>query len=156
MPVRIGYAPGAYDLFHVGHLNILRQAKARCDYLVAGVVSDEMCELTKGRRPVVPLAERMEIVASIGFVDEVYAETTPEKLNSWRELHFTHIFKGDDWQGTAKGNKLERDFSAFGVEVVYFPYTVHTSSTLLRRALDSVVDQQSAMAGSVEALERHQ
>lgn len=155
MPVRIGYAPGAYDLFHVGHLNVLRQAKARCDYLVAGVVSDEMCELTKGRRPVIPLVERMDIVGSIEFVDEVYAETTPEKLNSWRELHFTHIFKGDDWQGTAKGDKLESDFAAFGVEVVYFPYTVHTSSTLLRRALDSIIDQQSAMAGSVEALEPH-
>lgn len=146
MAVRIGYAPGAYDLFHIGHLNILRQAKARCDYLVAGVVSDEMCELTKGRRPVVPLAERMEIVGHISLVDEVYAERTPEKLDAWHDLHFTHIFKGDDWKNTPKGDKLERDFSAVGVEVVYFPYTVHTSSTVLRRALDAILDQPAVAA----------
>jgi glycerol-3-phosphate cytidylyltransferase len=143
---RIGYAPGAYDLFHVGHLNILRQARSDCDYLIAGVVSDEMCELTKGRRPVIPLAERMEIVGNIRFVDEVYAEMTPEKLDSWRDLQFTHIFKGDDWLGTAKGDRLERDFAAVGVQVVYFPYTVHTSSTVLRRVLSALLpsDQQAA------------
>lgn len=146
MAVRIGYAPGAYDLFHIGHLNILRQAKSRCDYLVAGVVSDEMCELTKGRRPVIPLAERMEIVGHISLVDEVYAEMTPEKLDAWHDVHFTHIFKGDDWKNTPKGDKLERDFSAVGVEVVYFPYTVHTSSTVLRRALNAILEPTTASA----------
>jgi glycerol-3-phosphate cytidylyltransferase len=140
MAVRIGYAPGAYDLFHVGHLNILRHARSECDYLIAGVVSDEMAEATKGVRPVIPLAERLEIVANIRFVDEVYAERTTEKLDSWQDLKFTHLFKGDDWRGTAKGMKLERDFEAVGVEIVYFPYTVHTSSTALRRALKSMSD----------------
>ena len=148
MAVRIGYAPGAYDLFHVGHLNILRQAKSRCDYLVAGVVSDEICELTKGRRPVIPLAERMEIVSHISCVDEVYAERTTEKLDSWRDLHFTHIFKGDDWRGTPKGTKLENDFASVGVEVVYFPYTVHTSSTALRRALSAIVEASDLVASA--------
>ena len=148
MAVRIGYAPGAYDLFHVGHLNVLRQAKSRCDYLVAGVVSDEICQLTKGRRPIIPLAERMEIVRNISFVDEVYAEQTKEKLDSWEDLHFTHIFKGDDWRGTPKGAKLERDFEAVGVEVVYFPYTVHTSSTALRRALSAIVDASDKVASA--------
>ncbi|GEA89668.1 adenylyltransferase/cytidyltransferase family protein [Cellulomonas cellasea] len=132
---RIGYAPGAYDLFHVGHLNILRLAKQHCDHLIAGVVSDEMLELTKGARPVVPLAERMEIVRHISFVDEVVAEVVPDKVDTWRSVGFDVIFKGDDWRGTAKGDKLERDFAAVGVEVHYFPYTVHTSSTALRRAL---------------------
>ena len=138
MAVRVGYAAGAYDLFHVGHLNILRHARNDCDYLIAGVVSDEVCELTKGSRPIIPLAERMEIVRNIKFVDDVYAEKTLEKLDSWHDLGFTHIFKGDDWRGTAKGEKLERDFEAVGVEVVYFPYTMHTSSTLLRRALTAL------------------
>jgi glycerol-3-phosphate cytidylyltransferase len=138
MPVRIGYAPGAYDLFHVGHLNILRHARSQCDYLIAGVVSDEMCELTKGVRPVIPLAERLEVVAGIRYVDDVYAERTPEKLDAWNDLRFTHIFKGDDWRGTAKGDKLESDFGTVGVEVVYFPYTMHTSSTQLRRALAAI------------------
>jgi glycerol-3-phosphate cytidylyltransferase len=131
----IGYAPGAYDLFHIGHLNLLRHAADNCDVLIAGVVSDEMLVLTKGRAPVVPLAERMEIVRNLRFVDAVHAEVVPDKIDTWREVGFDVIFKGDDWRGTEKGLRLERDFAAVGVEVRYFPYTVHTSSTALRRAL---------------------
>jgi glycerol-3-phosphate cytidylyltransferase len=131
----IGYAPGAYDLFHVGHLNLLRRAAEMCDHLIAGVVSDEMLLRSKGRLPVVPLAERMEIVGSLRIVDQVHAEVVPDKLDTWRDLRFDVIFKGDDWRGTDKGRRLERDFAAVGVEVCYFPYTVHTSSTALRRAL---------------------
>jgi glycerol-3-phosphate cytidylyltransferase len=132
---RIGYAAGAFDLFHIGHLNILRHAKSECDYLIAGVVSDEMLELTKGTAPVVPLHERLEIVRSIAYVDEAVAETVPDKLDMWRELRFDVFFKGDDWRGTEKGLRLEREFAAVGVEVVYFPYTMTTSSTQLRRAI---------------------
>lgn len=135
-PHRIGYAPGAYDLFHIGHLNILRHARSRCDYLVAGVVSDEMAELAKGRRPVIPLVERLEIVRSVKYVDAAFVETVPDKVETWKQVRFDVIFKGDDWRGTPKGDQLERDFAVHGVEVVYFPYTVHTSSTQLRRALD--------------------
>jgi glycerol-3-phosphate cytidylyltransferase len=135
MTTVIGYAPGAYDLFHIGHLNLLRHARAHCDHLVAGVVSDEMLLLTKGRAPVVPLAERIEIVQSLRIVDAVHAEVVPDKLDTWRDVGFHVLFKGDDWRGTAKGVKLERDFAAVGVEVRYFPYTMHTSSTALRRAL---------------------
>lgn len=135
MTRRIGYAPGAYDLFHVGHLNLLRQARAHCDHLIAGVVADDVLEVTKGARPVIPLTERMEIVQHITFVDEVVAEVQPDKLVTWESVRFDVIFKGDDWRGTPKGRKLENDFAAVGVEVVYFPYTVHTSSTALRRAL---------------------
>ncbi|MGY1456268.1 adenylyltransferase/cytidyltransferase family protein [Streptomyces sp. SS8] len=140
MTHHVGYAPGVYDLFHVGHLNILRHARSRCDYLVAGVVSDEMARQAKGRSPVVPLTERLEIVRSIRFVDAAFVETVPDKLETWRQVRFDVIFKGDDWQGTEKGEKLERDFAGVGVEVVYFPYTVHTSSTLLRRALDGLAE----------------
>jgi len=132
---RVGYAAGAFDLFHIGHLNILKHAKSQCDYLIAGVVSDEMLELTKGISPVIPLAERLAIVRSIGYVDEAVAETVPDKLDMWRELHFDVFFKGDDWRGTEKGQRLEREFAAVGVEVVYFPYTMTTSSTQLRKAL---------------------
>jgi len=135
MPRRVGYAAGAFDLFHIGHLNILKHAKSQCDHLIAGVVSDEMLRLTKGIDPVVPLAERLEIVRHISFVDEVHAETVPDKLDTWRELHFDVFFKGDDWRGTPKGLRLEREFAEVGVEVVYFPYTVSTSSTQLRAAL---------------------
>jgi len=132
---RVGYAAGAFDLFHIGHLNILRHAKSECDYLIAGVVSDEMLELSKGAAPVVPLHERLEIVRSIAYVDEAVAETVPDKLDMWRELRFDVFFKGDDWRGTEKGLRLEREFAAVGVEVVYFPYTMTTSSTQLRRAI---------------------
>ena len=134
---KIGYAAGAFDLFHVGHLNILRHAKNECDYLIAGVVSDEMLQLTKGITPFIPLAERLDIVSHIDFVDEARAEVVPDKLDTWREVGFNVFFKGDDWRGTEKGLRLEREFAAVGVEVVYFPYTMHTSSRQLRRALDA-------------------
>ncbi|GAA3241292.1 cytidyltransferase [Streptomyces lavendulae subsp. lavendulae] len=142
-PYRVGYAPGAYDLFHIGHLNILRHARSRCDYLVAGVVSDEMAELAKGRRPMIPLVERLEIVRSVKYVDAAFVETVPDKVETWKQVRFDVIFKGDDWRGTPKGDRLERDFAAHGVDVVYFPYTVHTSSTQLRRALDALAQPQA-------------
>ncbi len=135
---RTGYAPGVYDLFHIGHLNILRLARQHCDRLIVGVVSDEMAELAKGRRPVIPVHERLEIVRALSIVDEAIIETVPDKVETWRSTPFDVIFKGDDWRGTAKGDRLERAFAPLGVEVVYFPYTVHTSSSLLRAALDEL------------------
>ena len=146
---RIGYAAGAFDLFHVGHLNILKHAKSACDYLIAGVVSDEMLQQTKGITPVVPLHERLEIVSHISYVDEARAEVLPDKLDTWRELKFDIFFKGDDWRGTEKGLKLEREFAEVGVEVVYFPYTMSTSSTQLRRALAAITE--SADRGFAQA-----
>ncbi|MCI9871128.1 adenylyltransferase/cytidyltransferase family protein [Arthrobacter humicola] len=136
MTPRIGYAAGAFDLFHVGHLNLLRQAKAECDFLVAGVVTDELLVKTKGQPPIIPLAERLEIVRNIRFVDDAISEHLPRKIDTWRSNPFDVLFKGDDWRGTPKGLELERDFAAVGVDVVYFPYTVHTSSTAIRRTLE--------------------
>ncbi|MCZ2858116.1 adenylyltransferase/cytidyltransferase family protein [Blastococcus sp. VKM Ac-2987] len=146
-----GYAPGAYDLFHIGHLNILKHAAEHCDRLVVGVVSDEMLLRSKGRAPVIPLAERMEIVRSLRFVDDVHAEVVPDKVDTWREVGFDVIFKGDDWRGTAKGDKLERDFAAVGVRVHYFPYTMHTSSSILRRAL-AAIDAEEPVGRVARAL----
>ncbi|MFE1664616.1 adenylyltransferase/cytidyltransferase family protein [Microbacterium sp. P02] len=136
MTLRVGYAAGAFDLFHVGHLNILRHAKENCDVLIAGVVSDEMLREVKGVQAMIPTHERAEIVRHISYVDAVHIETVPDKLDAWRDVHFTHFFKGDDWRGTEKGLRLEREFAEVGVEVVYFPYTAHTSSTQLRTAID--------------------
>lgn len=143
VPLRVGYAAGGFDLFHVGHLNILKHAKSQCDYLIAGVVSDEMLTLTKGVTPVVPLFERLEIVRHISFVDEAVAEVVEDKMETWRQLRFDVFFKGDDWRGTARGTRLEHEFAAVGVEVVYFPYTVNTSSTKLRRALDALTSPEA-------------
>lgn len=151
MSIRIGYAAGAFDLFHIGHLNLLRHAKANCDVLIAGVVTDEMLELTKGAPPVVPFAERLEIVRHVDFVDEVHAECVPDKLETWRTVGFNLFFKGDDWRGTERARRLEAEFAKVGVEVVYFPYTVHTSSTVLRLALQSMNPDAAGSARLAEA-----
>jgi glycerol-3-phosphate cytidylyltransferase len=103
--------------------------------LVAGVVSDEMCELGKGIRPTVPLEERVAIVDAIGIVDATYVEVTLDKRDAWREVRFHRLFKGDDWKGLPKGDRLEKQMAEVGVEVVYFPYSIQTSSTALRKHL---------------------
>jgi glycerol-3-phosphate cytidylyltransferase len=135
---RIGYAPGCFDLFHIGHLNLLRQAKGQCDFLIAGVVADDVLITHKGVAPVVPLGERLEIVRSVRYVDAAFPAMTGNKLEIWRTLQFNILFKGDDWRHTEKGDQLERDFNAVGVEVVYFPYTRSTSSTALRQKLRAI------------------
>jgi len=133
--VRIGYAPGAYDLFHIGHLNLLRRAREHCDYLIAGVVADDVLIQHKGVAPVIPLAERIEIVRNVRFVDAAIPALTNNKIEIWKDLRFNVLFKGDDWQGTEKAAELERNFAALGVEVAYFSYTRSTSSSALRRTL---------------------
>jgi glycerol-3-phosphate cytidylyltransferase len=155
---RTGYAPGAFDLFHVGHLNLLKHAKNRCDFLIAGVVSDEVLRSQKGVTPIIPLAERLEIVRNIRFVDDAVAAVVPDKLDIWRELRFDVFFKGDDWRGTEKGERLEREFAAVGVEVVYFPYTLSTSSSALRKALDSInrlADRQQVLGDVCASRDSH-
>ena len=138
MPVihRIGYVPGVYDLFHVGHLNLLRQARRHCEYLVAGVVSDDLVRERKGFTPVVPEHERLDIVSSLNFVDKGILEAVPSKTEVWEQVHFDAIFKGDDWQGTPAGDALEQLFEPLGVEIVYLPYTLHTSRALRSTVLE--------------------
>lgn len=131
----VGYVPGGWDMFHVGHLNILRQARAYCDVLMVGVVSDEALFDMKGRLPVVSLEERLEIVGAIGIVDQVVVDFSRDKTAVWRKHPFDILFKGDDWKGTSKGEKLEHKMAHVGVRVHYFPYTPSTSSTMLREAL---------------------
>jgi glycerol-3-phosphate cytidylyltransferase len=137
---RVGYAPGIYDLFHIGHLNVLRESRVFCDHLVAGVLTDEMAQRTKGTIPVIPETERLDIVSSIRFVDQAVLEDVPHKLEMWERLRFDVVIKGDDWRGTDRGDKLEADFAAVGVEVAYLPYTQRTSSTVLRATLQAVLE----------------
>ena len=117
----VGYVPGAFDMFHIGHLNILRRARERCDYLIAGVVTDEVALRAKNRLPAVPHDERLEIVRSISFVDEAVTDWSTDKVEMWRQLRFDVLFKGDDWKGTPKGDRLEASLAAVGVQVVYLP-----------------------------------
>lgn len=136
MPV-VGYAPGAFDMFHIGHLNILRRAREHCDHLIAGVVTDEVVAGVKGRPPVVPHAERLEVVSAIDLVDEVITDRSSDKFELWRQLRYDILFKGDDWLGTERAQRLERLLGEVGARVHYFPYTASTSSTGLRRLLDA-------------------
>lgn len=132
----LGYTTGVFDLFHVGHLNVLRRAKEQCDRLIVGVTTDELASSAKGKQPVIPYIERAAIVGAIRYVDDVVPQDSMDKVAAWREHRFGRMFVGDDWKGTPRWDALEVEFAALGVEIVYFPYTTHTSSTLLRQALD--------------------
>lgn len=151
--IRIGYAPGAYDLFHVGHLNLLKQAKEHCDFLIAGVVADDVLIKHKGVNPVIPLAERLEIVSNVRYVDAAHPAFTNDKVEIWKDLRFNVMFKGDDWKGTEKGLQLERAFGELGVEIVYFPYGKITSSSALRRTLKNIDDLASRVLQRQPAME---
>ena len=131
----MGYVPGAWDVFHIGHLNILLRARERCDRLIVGVVTDEALFEAKDKWPIVPLDERFEMLRSLDLVDDVVIDHSSNKLEVWQQVGFDVLFKGDDWQGTAKGDKLEEDMALVGVSVQYFPYTAHTSSSILRSIL---------------------
>ena len=135
----VGYVPGVFDMFHIGHLNILRASRERCDRLIAGVVTDEVVETMKGYRPIVPLEERMEILRAVRYVDDVVVDTSADKREVWRDHRFDVLFKGDDWQHSERGERLERQMADVGVAVAYLPYTPHTSSTVLRQTLDRLL-----------------
>lgn len=140
---KIGYTTGVFDLFHIGHLNILKKAKEQCDYLIVGVTTDEEVERVKNKKPVISYEERVQIVEAIRYVDRVVPENDTDKLKAWDQLKFHRIFKGDDWKGTEKWNNYEEEFSKRNVEVVYFSYTKGTSSTQIRQVLQLSIDQQS-------------
>ncbi len=135
---RIGYTTGVFDLFHIGHLNILKRAKLECDYLIVGITTDELAMSVKGEKPFIPFEERMEIVEAIKFVDEVVPQVNYDKMEAWNNLKFDMMFVGDDWKGTEEWIRIENDFGKYEVEVIYFPYTLHTSSTVLRDILEKV------------------
>lgn len=135
---KIGYTTGVFDLFHIGHLNVLKRARLECDYLIVGVTSDELSMSAKKKKPIIPFQERMEIVEAIKFVDEVVPQMNYDKEEAWNNLKFDMMFVGDDWKGTDKWNQIEKDFAEFGVEIFYFPYTSHTSSSILRDVLSKI------------------
>lgn len=141
----VGYVPGAWDLFHIGHVNIIKRARAACDWLIVGVVTDEAVLRVKGKLPVIPLADRVAIVREMAIVDEVVVDDSSDKVQMWERLHFDVIFKGDDWRGTPKGDRLEDGMRAVGARVIYFPYTPDISTTLIRRRLS--VDRGTSDSG---------
>lgn len=132
-----GYTAGVFDLFHIGHVNLLKRAKANCDHLIVGVSVDELV-LYKGKKPVIPFHERIEVVASCRYVDEVVPQTSIDKLTAFQSLRFDKIFVGDDWKGSPEWQEYERRLEIEKVEVVFFPYTTGTSSTLINSTLETL------------------
>lgn len=139
----IGYTTGVFDLFHIGHLNILERAKQECDFLVVGVTTDDLVLARKKKNPVVPFIERKRIVGALRCVDHVVSQDTMNKVDAWKSVRFNRMFVGDDWRGTDVWNEIELEFDKVGVEVVYFPYTNTTSSTLIRKVLMDMCNHES-------------
>ena len=135
----IGYTTGVYDMFHVGHLNILKRARENCDYLIVGVSTDETVMSYKNKTPVIPYEERVEIVKAIRYVDEVVPQVSMDKFEAWKNLHYDILFHGDDWKGTDLYNKYEKQFSEVGVKIMYLPHTNGISSTKLTQVIKSLV-----------------
>lgn len=128
----IGYTTGVFDLFHTGHLNILRRAKEQCDFLIVGVSTDDLVESYKHKKPVVSFDDRIAIVSAIRYVDQAVPQKTLNKLEAWEKYHFNVMFHGDDWKGSSLFSEAEKELAKRGVKTVFFPYTKNVSSTILR------------------------
>ncbi len=135
---KIGYIPGTFDLFHIGHLNLIRNARQYCDKLICAVSTDEVVESHKNKRPVIPFEERIEIVRAIRYVDEAVPQTNQDKYAQWKEYGFDAIFGGSDLLGTPKWLAYEAELKPEGVDFIYFEYTKTTSSTLITKVLKTL------------------
>jgi glycerol-3-phosphate cytidylyltransferase len=134
-PFKVGYTTGVFDLFHVGHLNILKRAKEQCEFLIVGVSTDELVEEYKKNRPVIPFNDRKAIIEGIKYVDKVIPQINRDKFEAWIDLNFDVMFVGDDWKGSSLFCDVERKFTSVGVEIVYFPYTPGISSTIVKEKI---------------------
>lgn len=132
----IGYTTGVFDMFHIGHLNILKRAKEQCDYLIVGVSTDELVQREKNKLPIIPFQERCAIVEAVKYVDVVVPQENKNKFAAWEKYHFQKMFVGSDWKGTPSWDKFEKQLSPFGVEIVYLDHTDGISSTILRDRLN--------------------
>ena len=135
--ILIGYTAGVFDLFHIGHLNILKNAKSVCDKLIVGVSSDELVKKYKKKNPVIPFLERQEIVRSIKYVDSVIQQNTLDKFEIWKKLKFDIMIVGDDWYDTKKWKLIDKKFQSKKIKIIYFGYTKTTSSTKINNILDT-------------------
>ncbi|MEI6139837.1 MAG: adenylyltransferase/cytidyltransferase family protein [Mariniphaga sp.] len=133
----IGYTTGVYDLFHIGHLNLLKNAKQMCDFLIVGCTTDELVLERKNKEPIIPFNERVQILESIKYVDSVVAQNNMNKMDAWQRYRFDIMFVGDDWKGSPQWESIEKGFKDIGVNIIYFPYTINTSSTKINNVLDA-------------------
>ncbi len=139
----VGYTTGVFDLFHIGHLNLLQNAKSNCDRLIVGVSTDELVESYKHKKPIIPFVERTEIVSALKCVDEVVPQTHRDKIAAYHEIKFDVMFVGNDWKGSDLFNMVEAELAENGVKVVYFEYTNHISSTALKATLQAIYDAET-------------
>ena len=137
----IGYTTGVYDLFHVGHLNLLKNAKGLCDKLIVGVTVDDLVTY-KGKRAFIPFEDRIEIVRSCKYVDAAVPQYDVDKLTACKKLGATVLFVGDDWYATEKWLEYEKKFAEEGIKIIYFPYTKGISSTKINQALTDARDKE--------------
>ena len=133
---KIGYTTGVFDMFHIGHLNILKRAKEQCEYLIVGVSTDELCLARKNKLPIICQEDRASIVASIKYVDEVVFQSDMNKISAVKKYNADAVFVGSDWKGTDSWNKYEKDFADIGCEVVYLDHTDGISSSIIREKLN--------------------
>jgi glycerol-3-phosphate cytidylyltransferase len=127
----IGYTTGVYDMFHIGHLNIIKNAKKKCDYLIVGVSTDEVVKKYKNKTPIVPLEDRMEIIRALKYVDEVVVQDSMDKMKAWEKYKFDILFHGDDWANSDMYKQIEKRLNAVGAKVVFLPHTPGVSTTIL-------------------------
>jgi glycerol-3-phosphate cytidylyltransferase len=140
-----GYTTGVFDMFHVGHLNILQNAKKHCDYLIVGVSTDSLVEVYKNKLPVIPQKDRFAIIESLKCVDLVVYQNTRDKLCAYSEHKFDVMFVGDDWKGNKMFKEVEKKLGDYGSKVVYFPYTNHVSSTKLKKVLEQIENNSTGL-----------
>lgn len=133
---KVGYTTGVFDMFHIGHLNILKRAKEQCEILIVGVTTDQLCMERKGKTPIICEAERVEIVEAIKYVDKVVLQTNMDKLEAVIQQGADAVFVGSDWKGTAAWEQYEKDFAKIGCSVVYLEHTDGISSSILRERLE--------------------
>ena len=126
---KVGYTKGVYDMFHIGHLNIIRRAKEQCEYLIVGVSTDENVQQYKHKTPVIPYEQRKEIVEAIRYVDKVVPQENMDKFAAWEKYHFDVIFHGDDWKGSSMYDEIEKKLAIVGCDMVFLPHTDGISST---------------------------
>jgi len=131
----IGYTTGVYDMFHIGHLNIIKRAKEQCDFLIVGVSTDELVQKEKSKTPIIPFEDRYKIVEAIRYVDKVIPQYNKNKMEAWKKYKFHKMFVGSDWQGTETWNNYEKQFAPVGVDIVYLSHTDGISSSILRNII---------------------
>ena len=132
----IGYTAGVYDLFHIGHLNLLKNAKGLCDKLIVGISTDDLVKKKNGKGSTIPYEDRCEIVRSIKYVDAVIPQEEFDKVEICKKLKANYLFVGDDWYDSERFNNLEKELEKEGIKVIYFPYTKKISSTKIRKKME--------------------